>query len=142
MQGMKFDPFNEIKQYFRGGIIMQVSNDPAAKRQNITAGTAKKQNSPNASKNQKGRNDFIVKGEIKAKQRDATEIVIKMESKDPKDENKKSHLEPVVKGEIEPGADKKEDERAKGTLEKWMEKHPSRFEAAKDGRGKMTHKPY
>lgn len=121
---------------------MQVSNNPAIKGQNISANTAKKQKTQDASKSQKGANDIIIRGEVKAEQRKATEIVVKMESNVPNDKEKRSQVDPVVKGEIEPGAEKKEDEKTKGTLEKWMEKHPSRFESAKDGRGKMTHKPY
>ncbi len=121
---------------------MQVSNNPAIKGQNISANMVKKQKMQDASKSQKGSSDIIIKGEIKAERRKATEIVVKMEVNAPKDKEKRSQLDPVVKGEIEPGSEKKEDEKAKGTLEKWMEKHPSRFESAKDGPGKMTHKPY
>ena len=121
---------------------MQISNNPAAKGQNIGAEMAKQQKAQNLSKNQKGANDIIIKGEVKAKQRKATEIVVKMEVNPKKAESGKSQLEPVIKGEIEPGANKEEDEKAKGTLENWMEKHPSRFERPKEGQGKMTHKPY
>jgi hypothetical protein len=120
---------------------MEVSRSPVINGHNIGAGPAKQQKIQDQAKNQNS-DDFIIKGEIRARQKKATEIVIKPEKNSPTEEERTRISEAEDKRKTEAAAEKEEKADPKGTLEKFMEKHPSRFEAVKGKKGKMVHKPY